>query len=97
MAGPVESLTQQLIHRTADPSNLAILTGVTSSSFWLFGNLGIALDGVLPATTTESERAKKGISDASALKLWEWMFHRAKVSFPCPLLRMEPRWAIISQ
>ena len=84
MAGPVESLTQQLIHRMQDPSSFAILAGVTSSSFWVFASLGITLDGVVPATMSESERAKKGISDASALKLWEWLAHRAKVSSLCP-------------
>ncbi|KAF9789768.1 hypothetical protein BJ322DRAFT_1105630 [Thelephora terrestris] len=81
MAGLVESLTQQLTHRMSDPSILVILTAVTSSSFWLFASLGITLDGVIPATITASERAKRGISDASALKLWEWMFHRAKKHF----------------
>ena len=80
MAGPVESLTQQLVQRMQDPSSLAILAGVTSSSFWLFASLGLTLDGTLPATISESERAKKGISETSALKLWEWLAHRAKVS-----------------
>jgi hypothetical protein len=76
-----QPLTQQLVQRIADPFGLAILTGVASSSFWLFGNIAIALDGILPATSTLSGREKTGVSDASALKLWEWMFHRAKASF----------------
>ncbi|KAF9646087.1 hypothetical protein BDM02DRAFT_3130630 [Thelephora ganbajun] len=81
MAEPIETLTQQLIRRATDPFGLAILTGMASSSFWLFGSLGISIDGAFPAIVTESERAKKGISDASALKLWEWVFHRAKKHF----------------
>ena len=81
MAEPIETLTQQFIHKATDPFGLAILTGMTSSSFWLFGNLGLVLDGLLPATINESERARKGISETSALKMWEWMFHRAKVRF----------------
>jgi hypothetical protein len=89
MAEPIETLTQQLIYRATDPFCLALLTGTTSSSFFLFGTLGLAVDGVLPATITESERAEKGISDISALKMWEWVFHRAKVRFhkiPPPIL-----------
>jgi len=82
MAEPIQTLTQQLIHRATDPFGLAILTGMTSSSYWLFGSLGLAIHGTLPATINESERARKGISDASALKMWEWMFHRAKVRSP---------------
>lgn len=81
MLGPVEPLTQQLIHRFADPFGLALLTGVTSSSFWIFGNIGIALDGALPATITESERTKVGVSNASALKLWGFMYDRGKKQF----------------
>ena len=79
MTGPVESLTQQLVQRVTDPFGLAILTGLASSSFWLFGGLELSLDGPLTATLTESERAKRGISVTSALKMWEWMFNRAKV------------------
>ena len=82
MAEPTETITQQLIHRATDPFSLAILVGVASSSFFFFGNLGLALDGILPATITESERARERISDASALKMWEWMYHRGKVRFP---------------
>ena len=82
MAEPIETIIQQLIHRATDPFSFAILVGVASSSFFFFGNLGLALDGILPATITESERARKGISDASALKMWEWMYHRGKVRFP---------------
>ena len=81
MAGPIETLTQQLIRRVTDPSSLALLAGVTSSSFWLFGSLALAMDGALAATVTESERAKKGISETSALKMWEWVFNRAMVRF----------------
>jgi len=81
MAEPIETLAQQLIHRATDPFGLAILTGVTSSSFWLFGSLGLAIDGLLPATVTQSERAKRGVSETSALKMWEWMFNRARVHF----------------
>lgn len=82
MTQPIETLTQQLIHRATDPFSLALLTGVVSSSFSFFGATGLALNGVVAATITQSERAKKGISDASALKLWEWAFHRGKVRFP---------------
>lgn len=74
-----ETITQHLVRDTTGPFGLAMLTGAISSSFFFFGNLSLAMNGVLPATITESERAKKGISDASALKLWEWMFYRAKV------------------
>lgn len=81
MTNPVESLTQQLIQRATDPFGLTILTGVASSSFFVFGNLALALDGVFPATVNESERAKKDVSETSALKLFEWMFNRAKVCF----------------
>jgi len=81
MAEPIESLTQQLIHRVTNPFSLAILAGVTSSSFYFFGNLGLALNGTLQATITESERTRKGISNISALKMWEWMYNRAKVRF----------------
>jgi hypothetical protein len=81
VTAPVESLTQQLIHRTTDPFSLALLTGVASSSYWLFGSLGIATLGTLPATFTKSDRAKAGVSDTSALKLWEWVFKHAAVSF----------------
>lgn len=76
-----EALTQQLVHRATDPFGLAILAGVTSSSFWFFGALSLMIDGVLPVTITESERAEKGLSDTSALKMWEWVFHRARVRF----------------
>jgi len=83
MNEPTKSLPQQLIHSVTDPFSLAILTGVASSSFFFFfGNLGLMLDGIIPATITESERARKGISDVSALKMWEWMYYRAKVRFP---------------
>jgi len=54
---------------------------VTSSSFWFFGSLALTMDGALPATITESERAKRGVSETSALKMWEWMFNRAKIHF----------------
>jgi len=81
MAEPIETLTQQLIHRATDPFSLAILTGVTSSSFWLFGSLGLVINGPMPATVTQSARAKKDISETSALKMWEWVFNRAKVRF----------------
>ena len=81
MAQPIETLTQQLIRRATDPFGLALLTGVTSSSFFFFGATSLALNGALAATITQSERAGKGISDTSALKLWEWVFHRAKVRF----------------
>ena len=81
MTKPIETLTQQLIHRATDPFSLAILTGVTSSSFFFFGSLGLVLHGVGPAIITESERAKKGISIASGLKMWEWAFLRARVRF----------------
>ena len=80
MAHSIESLTQQLAQRATDPFSLAIVTGMTSSSFLLFGGLGLALDGAFPAVITESERVQKGISDTSALKLWAWMFNRARVS-----------------
>lgn len=83
MVGLVESLAQQLVHRTTDPFGLAILTGVASSSFWFFGTFVLSLDGTLPATITELERAKKDISNTSALKLWEWMFYRGMVRFCC--------------
>ena len=81
MAEPVKTLAQQLIHRATDPFGLAILTGVASSSFWLFGSLGLAIDGLMPAVSTQSDRAKKDISETSALKMWEWLFDRAKVRF----------------
>jgi len=89
MAEPIQTLAQQLIHRAIDPFGLAILTGVTSSSFWLFGSLGLAIDGLLPATITQSERAKRGVSETSALKMWEWIFNRTRVRgfFPLPLFR----------
>ena len=80
MSEPLESLTQQLIRRATEPFGLAILTGVTSSSFLFFGALVLTMDGTIPATITASERAKKGISDTSALKMWDWVFHRARVS-----------------
>lgn len=86
MAEPIEILTQQLIHHATDPFSLAILTGATSSSFNFFGNLVLALNGVTPAISTELERTRKGISDTSALKMWEWVFHRAKVRSPEPVL-----------
>jgi len=81
MAEPTETLVQQLILRVTDPFGLAILTGIASSSFFFFGSLVLVLDGVLPAIITEPERTKKGISDTSALKMWEWVFHRAKKHF----------------
>ena len=81
MTQPLQPLTQQLVQRLVSPFGLAIVTAMASSSFWLFGSLELALDGVVPATATEAERAKKGVSDAAALKLWEWGFPRAKVSF----------------
>ena len=94
MAEPTESLTQQLIHSATDPFSLAILTGVASSSFFFFGNLGLVLDGILPATITEFERAKIGLSDTSALKMWEWMYYRAKVRFPTVI---PPSWPRLSR
>jgi len=81
MAEQIETLAQQLIHRVTTPFGLAILTGAACSSFSFFGALSLELDGVLPATATESERARKGISDTSALKMWEWMFRRGKKHF----------------
>ena len=89
MAGPTESLTRQLIHSATDPFTVAILAGVSSSSFYFFGNLGLALDGTIPATVTRSERARKGISDTSALNLWEWMYNRGKVRFSTALPRFD--------
>lgn len=90
MANSVESLTQQLVHRVTEPFGLAILTGLASSSFFFFGGVGLAVDGIIPATSTGSERAKKGLSDPVAMKLWEWMFYRAKVRFfPFPLFLSE--------
>lgn len=89
MAEQIETLAQQLIHRVATPFGLAILTGVACSSFTFFGGLSLELDGVLSATATESERARKGISDTSALKMWEWMFRRGKVRFPETLRALE--------
>ena len=87
MAESVETLTQQIVHRVTDPFGLAILTGVAISSFWFFGTLVLAMDGVLPATITQSERAERGVSETSTLKMWEWASHRAKVRFskrsPC--------------
>ena len=89
MSKPIETITQQLIHRATDPFSLAILTGVTSSSFYFFGNFGLALHGVAPAIITEPERAKKGVSVASGLKMWEWAFLRARVRFPKLLPRFD--------
>ena len=80
MTQPLTSVTHQLTQRLVSPFGLAIVTGVASSSFRFFGSLELALDGVFPATGTEAERAKKGVSDAAALRLWEWVFYRAKVS-----------------
>jgi len=85
MAESTESLTQQLIHSATDPFNLAILAGVSSSPFYLFGNVGLALNGILPATITKSEGTRKGTSDTSALNMWEWVFNRSKVMFPTTL------------
>ena len=84
MAELTKSLTQRLTYSATDPFSLAILAGVASSSFYFFGNLSLALDGTLPATITESERTRKGISDTSALQMWEWMYNRAKVRFQQP-------------
>jgi len=81
MAKPIETITQQLIHRATDPFSLAILTGMASSSFFFFGSLGLALHGVVPAIITEPERTRKDISDTSALKMWEWAFLRTRVRF----------------
>ena len=75
------SLTQQLIQRIADPFTPAMLIAVACTSFMFFGALEMALDGILPATITKAEREKKDMSDASVLKLWEWVAPRAKVSF----------------
>jgi len=86
MAEPTESLlTQQLIHSATDPFRIAILAGVACSSFYFFGILSLALWGIVPATMTESARTRKGVSDASALNMWEWMYHGGKVRFPTPL------------
>ena len=85
MAGPIGSLIQQLIYSATDPFSIAILIGVASSSFYVFGSLGIALDGTLPAVLTESERVRRGISDSSALNMWEWTYNRGKVRFPTTL------------
>ena len=89
MAEPTGSLTKQLIHSATDPFSLAILIGVTSSSFYFFGNLIIALDGALPATITKSERTRRGVSDASALNMWEWTYNRGKVRIPIALPRFD--------
>ena len=91
MTEPVQTLTQQLLHRTTDPFTLALLTGAASSSFWFFGALGVSAFGILPATLSESERAKKGVSDASALKLWKWMFDRAVVGFYLSFFSFHPQ------
>ena len=80
MSQPLQPLTEQLTQRLVNPFGLAIVTAIASSSFWFFGSLELALDGIFPATGTEAERVKKGVSDAAALKLWEWAFPRAKVS-----------------
>ena len=79
MTDPIETLTQHLIRRATEPSSLALLTAVASSSFFFFGNLGLALNGVFPATITKSERTRNGVSEESALKLWEWAYPRARV------------------
>lgn len=81
MVEPIETLTHKLICRATDPFALAILAGVTSSSFWFFGTLALAMDGILPATISESERTKMGISETSALKMWEWVLYRTVVRF----------------
>ena len=82
MAEPIESLTQQLIdiHRTIDPFSFAVPTRVVSSFF--FGNLGPTMDGIIPATITVSGRVANGIGETSVLKMWEWMYYRARVMFP---------------
>ena len=92
MAEPTESLTR-LMHFATDPFSLAILAGVTSSSFYFFANVGLALIGIVPAITTKSERTRKDISDTSSLNMWAWMYNRAKVRPPTtlpPLTRAEP-------
>ena len=84
MTEPVQGLTQQLIHHAMDPFGLAIMTGVAATSFWLFGSLSLAIDGAFPAVSTQSERAKRNISETSALKMWEWASTRARVRVSLP-------------
>ena len=95
MVEPVESLTKQLVQRITDPFGLAILAGVTSSSFWFFGNFGMALDGIVPAVSTEKERGKKDVTDVSALRLWEWFYNRGKASvyYSLPFAFSRTMWA----
>lgn len=59
-----------------DPLKVSLVTGVVSSSYFIFGNFGAANFGVVPAI-----RDADGVDMSVALKvaLWKWSYERSKV------------------
>jgi hypothetical protein len=62
------------------PGHLALVTGLVSSSYFTFGNIGAAYFGVMPATA----RGQTNLPVADRLALWDNFYGIAKVGFSPP-------------
>lgn len=57
------------------PGHLALLTGLVSSSYFTYANLGCAFFGIMPATA----RGKTTLPVVERLALWEYNYELGKV------------------
>jgi hypothetical protein len=58
-----------------NPGHIALVTGLLTSSYFTFGNIGAAYFGVMPVT----ERGKTTLPVIARLQLWKDFYDVAKV------------------
>jgi len=69
-----EVLTSQKTTAMPSPGHLALVTGLISSSYFTFANIGAAYFGIMPATA----RGQTTLPVADRLALWAYFFDVAK-------------------
>ncbi|KAJ6547193.1 hypothetical protein B0H19DRAFT_1164398 [Mycena capillaripes] len=65
------------------PGHIALVAGLVSSSYFTFGNIGLAFCGIMPATA----RGQTTLPVANRVTLWEFFYETGKVG--CSLLGAE--------
>ncbi len=70
-----------LLTRTfASPYAIALGLGLTSSSYFFFGNVATHFYGVGGIVLDPKERAKLGIDTSKAVEMWAWFYETGAVS-----------------